>query len=78
MQPLLPQQQQQQPFQRPVMTVQPSYAQENPIPPSHHSCYEGMLTCFSHINACLGSLPICCCFTNPYKTINQGNFCNLN
>jgi erythrocyte band 7 integral membrane protein len=31
-----------------------------------------MITCLGDCNGFLGSVPCCCCFSNPYQTVPQG------
>jgi hypothetical protein len=58
------------------MTMQPSFATEIPVQKGKHGLYESMISFFGCINGTLGAcnfLPCgCCCFTNPYRTVNQG------
>lgn len=35
--------------------------------------YGGMISLFGTVLGCFGSLPFCCCFPSPYKTVYQGN-----
>ena len=64
-----------QPPMRVTMTqTQPSYEFELPLPASAkgNSCYESLVFCLSSFQAFFGSIPGCCCCTNPYRTIPQG------
>jgi len=57
------------------MRQQRSYATRNPgaeTTTKDSSCYEGMLNCCGVFFGTLGSIPLCCCFPNPFKPVQQG------
>ncbi|KAJ3312230.1 hypothetical protein HDV04_001295 [Boothiomyces sp. JEL0838] len=53
--------------------VQPSYAHEEPYTAKSSVVYEGLLTGLGFVIGTLGSIPLCCCFPNPFKEIEQGS-----
>jgi len=52
--------------------MQPSYAAEYPLQDNPHTFYGGMLNCLGAFCGFMGSIPICPCFPNPYKRVEQG------
>ncbi|PKY45161.1 hypothetical protein RhiirA4_318806 [Rhizophagus irregularis] len=52
--------------------MQPSYAAEFPIEDNTHTFYGGMLNFLGAFCGFIGSIPICPCFPNPYKKVEQG------
>ncbi|RHZ88510.1 hypothetical protein Glove_22g70 [Diversispora epigaea] len=62
-----------------IITVQPldtqqmqaSYAKTYPLGDSPHGFYGGMMSFFGILCGTLGSIP-CCCFPNPYRSVDQG------
>ncbi len=52
--------------------LQPTYSNNIPLPPSEHCIYEGMINCLGACVGCLGSIPLCCCFPNPFVEVTQG------
>ncbi|CAG8542058.1 16881_t:CDS:2 [Rhizophagus irregularis] len=55
-----------------VQQMQPSYAAEFPIEDNTHTFYGGMLNFLGALCGFIGSIPICPCFPNPYKKVEQG------
>ncbi|RIA95440.1 hypothetical protein C1645_688993 [Glomus cerebriforme] len=52
--------------------MQRSYAAEYPLQDNPHTFYGGMLNCLGACFGFIGSIPICPCFPNPYKRVEQG------
>lgn len=43
------------------------------VPRSHHECYESIMSCLGSCFGCLGAyVPCCCCCSNPFITVPQG------
>ncbi len=63
------------PEMTPRRRVQRSYAttSQEEYRAQNDPCYEGMLTCLGWCFGTLGSIPLCCCFPNPFKEIAQGS-----
>ncbi|CAI2178960.1 138_t:CDS:10 [Funneliformis geosporum] len=55
-----------------VEQMQPTYAAEFPIQDDHHGFYGGMINLLGATCGFIGSIPICPCFPNPYKKVEQG------
>jgi len=55
-----------------VQQMQPSYAAKFPIQDNPHTFYGGMLNFLGAFCGFIGSIPICPCFPNPYKKVEQG------
>ncbi|KAJ3026263.1 hypothetical protein HDV00_012088 [Rhizophlyctis rosea] len=54
------------------MNLQPSYANTIPLSKSDHGFYEGMINGLGKCLGTIGSIPLLCCFPNPFKTVTQG------
>ncbi|KAI8817310.1 stomatin family protein [Fimicolochytrium jonesii] len=57
----------------PMFPMQQSYAKEIPLPKEAYGWYESMMSCIGGVLGGVGSIPLCVCFPNPYKTVEQGN-----
>ncbi|CAG8560591.1 5815_t:CDS:10 [Diversispora eburnea] len=55
-----------------IQQMQSNHAKTYPLGNSPHGFYSGMMNFFGVLCGTLGSIPSCCCFPNPYKSVDQG------
>ncbi|CAG8546151.1 3853_t:CDS:10 [Diversispora eburnea] len=55
-----------------IQQMQSSYAKTYPLGDNPHGYYGSMMNFLGELCGTLGSIPLCCCFPNPYKSVDQG------